>query len=126
MLQQLLDGFDQLRVVVFCTDYLAFQVVNSVNLLGHLVQILPSINSANRTDREVDRRMNGEQPQMLLMVLLEGKGDSGGGQVEGSQLLEILDHLVELAVGGRFDDVLLNFLILLRHIANYDMTVQLN
>ena len=126
MLQQLLDGFDQLRVVVFCTDYLAFQVVNSVYLLGHLVQILPSINSANRTDREVDRRMNGEQPQMLLMVLLEGKGDSGGGQVEGSQLLEILDHLVELPVGGRFDDVLLNFLILLRHIANYDMTVQLN
>ena len=126
MLQQLLDGFDQLRVVVFCTDYLAFQVVNSVNLLGHLVQILPSIDSANRTDREVDRRMNGEQPQMFLMVLLERKGDSWGGQVEGSQLLEILDHLVELPVGGRFDDVLLNFLILLRHIANYDMTVQLN
>lgn len=86
--------------MVLSIDYLTFQVVNSVDLLGNLVQILPSINSANGTDREIDRWMNGEQTQMFLMVLLECKGDSRRGEVEGSQLLEILDHLVELSVGG--------------------------
>jgi len=59
---------------------------------------------------------------MLLVILLEGEGYCRGGEVEGSQLLKVLDDLTQFSVGGRFDDVFLDFLTLLRHLINYDMT----
>lgn len=115
--QQLLNRLGQLHLCLLLAHYLAAEVVDGVGLLVELVHVLARLHLAAGHEGEVGVLgvLEGEEGQVLLVVLLDGGADGGGEEVEGREFLQVLEHVVEFAVGGGLDEILLYFLLLLAH-----------
>jgi hypothetical protein len=92
-------------------------VVDGVDAFVGLVEVLAGFEFAAGHEREVLLRgvLEGEEGEVLLVVLLDGLRDVRRGQAQRRQFFEIPDDLGEFSVGRALDDVLLDLLLLLRH-----------
>jgi hypothetical protein len=75
--------------MVLSVDDFSFEVIDRVYLLGCLVEVAGWSNLADIHDGEVclSAVFEGEEGEMLLVVLFKCVGDGGRGGVEGCEFL---------------------------------------
>ena len=69
MLEELVDGLNQLRVVILAGGDLILEVVDCVDFLGQLIEVFPGFCSANGHKGVVNSFSDFEQTEVILVVI---------------------------------------------------------
>ena len=121
-MEELINRFDQLWVVILTLSHLTLQIIDVVYLFGELVGIFSMFKTGNGHGGEKDSGLDGKKAEMLLVIILEAICDGWRGGIERGEFFEVFDDIGEFAIGGGLDDVLLNFVLFFGHLINYEQS----
>jgi hypothetical protein len=115
MIEKFLHGIHQIDGGVFGCDNFSFEMIDSVYFFVELIEVLAGGDSTAGHEGEIRlvAIFDWEERKMILIVFLDGMRNGRRCDVEWGELLQVTNDLVEFSVRGGFDDVLLDFLLLL-------------